>query len=153
LAVDRGEADGLLMGLTATEALRPQWLKAGSGMRVLLQFARTTRHPLFPDVPTADELATSDEARGLLGLAEVSFKLGWPMAGPPAIPRDRAQALQKAFLAVQSDPDYLADAKRQNFYLSPISGDQISALIGQLYSTPPEALNYMRRLRVTKGKG
>jgi tripartite-type tricarboxylate transporter receptor subunit TctC len=151
IAVDRREADALLMGLTATNALRPQWLRPNGGMRPLLQFARSTRYPLFPKTPTADELASDRKTKVLLAFAEVSFKLAWPVAAPPGVPSDRAKALEDAFLAVQHDPGYVAEAKRMNFDISPIDGHEISLLISQLYGSPVEALDYMRRLR-TPGK-
>jgi hypothetical protein len=40
-------------------------------MHVLLQFARTTRHPMFAEVPTAHELAGSEAARALIELTEI----------------------------------------------------------------------------------
>ena len=70
LAVDRGEVNGRTVDLTTMKSLRPDWLKPNGGMRALVQFARATRHPDFPDVPTARELATrscvagADRARG-----------------------------------------------------------------------------------------
>jgi tripartite-type tricarboxylate transporter receptor subunit TctC len=51
LAMERGEVNGRTVDLSTLRTFRSHWLMPGGGMRVLLQFARTTRHPDFPDVP------------------------------------------------------------------------------------------------------
>src|SRR5437867_439802 len=71
LAVDRKELDGRGVGLSSVQSSHAQWLQPRSGMHVLVQFARATRHPAFSDVPTARELATSDASQALIELAEI----------------------------------------------------------------------------------
>jgi hypothetical protein len=70
LAVERGEVDGRTFDFSSVKSNRPQWLKPASGFHILLQFARRTRHPELPDVPTARELAPDAAARALIELAE-----------------------------------------------------------------------------------
>src|SRR5258708_2723109 len=120
LAVDRKELDGRCVGLSAVQSAHPQWLQPGSGMHVLVQFARATRHPDFPDVPTARELARSEAARALIELAEIPYALSRPFAAPPGVPEDRAKALQTAFLAVHRDAQYLDESARRKIALAPI---------------------------------
>src|SRR5258708_28248969 len=45
LAGDRGQVNGRTADLSTMRALRPEWLLPDGGMRALVQFARTTRHP------------------------------------------------------------------------------------------------------------
>jgi tripartite-type tricarboxylate transporter receptor subunit TctC len=146
IAVDRKELDGRLVGLSATQSTRADWLRSESGMRVLLQFARRTRHPLLPDVPTARELASDERARALIGLAELPYQLSRPYAAPPGIPADRAQALQAAFMAVQRDPLYLDDAARLKVDVSPIGAADVMRAIDEIAAAPPDLLDYMRKL-------
>src|SRR5262245_42480144 len=80
LAVDRKEVDGRLVGLSSVQSSHPQWLREGSAMHVLLQFGRTTRHPMFAGAPTARELAGNDAARALIELTEISYLLSRPFA-------------------------------------------------------------------------
>jgi tripartite-type tricarboxylate transporter receptor subunit TctC len=146
LAVDRKELDGRLIGLSATQSTRADWLKPEGGMRVLLQFARRTRHPQMPDVPTARELAPDDRSRALIGLAELPYQLSRPYAAPPGIPADRARALQAAFMAVQRDPLYLDDAARLKVDVSPIGAEEVIRAIDEIAAAPPDLLDYMRKL-------
>jgi hypothetical protein len=51
---------GRTTDLSAIQSTRPDWLKPNSGLRLLVQYARLTRHKDFPEVPTARELARTD---------------------------------------------------------------------------------------------
>jgi tripartite-type tricarboxylate transporter receptor subunit TctC len=146
IAVDRKELDGRLVGLSATQSTRADWLRPESGMHVLLQFARRTRHSLLPDVPTARELASDERARALIGLAELPYQLSRPYAAPPGIPADRARALQAAFMAVQRDPLYLDDAARLKVDVSPIGPEDVVRAIDEIAGAPTDLLDYMRKL-------
>ena len=103
LAVERGEIDGRTFDLSAVKSARPQWLKPNSGIKVLVQFARVTRHPRCP-IPTARELALNADARALIEFSEIPLTtMARPFAAPPGVPDDRAKALQTAFLAAHRD--------------------------------------------------
>jgi tripartite-type tricarboxylate transporter receptor subunit TctC len=130
----------------------PEWLKPEGGMQILLQFARLTRHPKFPDVPTARELATNDRARALIALAELPYRLSRPFAAPPGLPADRAKALQAAFLAVHQDPQYLEQAGRLKVDVSPIGGEEVLQAIEGIAGAPPDLLDYMKKL-LSESKG
>jgi MFS family permease len=146
LAIERNEVFGRITDLSAIRANRAAWLKPGGGYRILLQFARIKRHPDFPDVPTARELAKSDAARALIELAEIPYVLSRPFAAPPGVPEDRATALQAAFMAVHRDAQYLDEAGRLKIDVSPIGGDEVRRAIERIAGAPSELLDYMKRL-------
>src|SRR5262245_29390973 len=125
LAIERGEVHGRTTDLSSVKVVRPDWLKPNSGFQVLVQFGRATRHPEFPDVPTARELARNEKARALIELTELPYQLSRPFAAPPEIPADRAKALQDAFLATHRDSLYLDDAARLNVDVSPMSAEDV----------------------------
>jgi tripartite-type tricarboxylate transporter receptor subunit TctC len=113
LAVERGELEGRTFDFSAVRTMRPEWLKPNSGFNVLVQFARLTRHPQLPDVPTARELALDDGARALIAFSETPLlTMARPFAAPPGVPPERAKALQAAFLAVHRDPRFLEEAEK-----------------------------------------
>jgi tripartite-type tricarboxylate transporter receptor subunit TctC len=150
LAVDRKEVDGRFVGLSAVSSSKPDWLKPDGPVRVLLQFGRSERNKLFPDAPTARELARDERARSLIGLAELPYQLSRPVAAPPGLPPDRAKALQDGFMAMQTDADYLKEAERLGLDVSPIDGVQALALIEKLAASPKDLLDYMRNLHAEK---
>jgi tripartite-type tricarboxylate transporter receptor subunit TctC len=145
LAMERGEVEGRTVGLSAVRANKPDWLKPGGPMQVLVVFGRATRHPDFPDVPTARELARTDRDRALIEALEVPYALSRPYAAPPGVPADRAKALQDAFLATHKDPQYLAEAAKLNIDVSPIGGDEVMRLIEGIAQTPPDVLKSMEK--------
>jgi tripartite-type tricarboxylate transporter receptor subunit TctC len=154
LAIERGEVHGRTVDLSSVKSVKPEWLKPQSGFRVLVQFARATRHPDFPDVPTARELAKNDAARALIELTELPYALSRPFAAPPGVPPERANALQRAFLAMQGDAQYLEDAARLKVDVSPIGGDGVLQAIERIANAPPELLEYVRKLLAeTRGGG
>jgi hypothetical protein len=123
-------------------------------MRMLLQFARVTRHPDYPGVPTARELALDDKTRSLIALAELPYRLSRPFAAPPGVPAERARALQAAFLAVHNDPAYRDDAARLKVDVSPISGPDVVRAIDEIAGAPADMLDVIRSIMVdSKGGG
>jgi tripartite-type tricarboxylate transporter receptor subunit TctC len=153
LAIDRGEIDARFTAVSVLQLTRPQWLTPQSAMHVIVQFARATRHPDFPEVPTARQLARSDRDRAVIELAELPYLLDRPFVAPPGLPPERAQALQQAFAAVQSDPQYRADAARLKLDLSPIGADEVGGAIERIGAASPDTLDYMTKLLTNKGGG
>ena len=153
LAVERGELDGRSLDYSAVRSSRPHWLTSDSPVRVVLQFGRETRHPDFPDVPLARDLTKDPAVLSLIDLAEASNTLSRPFAGPPDIPASRAQALQKAFMAMCNDADFLAEAKKLRVDISPVSGTDVLRLIDRLAASPPSVMEHMRKIRSRPAKG
>jgi tripartite-type tricarboxylate transporter receptor subunit TctC len=139
LAQQRGEVDGQINGLSALKAGQKSLWEAGA-FRPLLAFSRTTRLPELPDVPIARELTQDAKALSLIAFAEAPFFIALPIAAPPSLPPDRARALQSAFMDMCKDPAFVADAQRLGLDVSPIDGDAVLKLIGQMAATPKEVI-------------
>jgi tripartite-type tricarboxylate transporter receptor subunit TctC len=146
LAMERNEIEGRTVGLSAVRANKPDWIKPGGSMQVLVVFGRATRHPDFPNAPTARELARSDKDRALIEVLEVPYTLSRPFVAPPDLPADRAKALQEAFMATHKDPEYIRDAERLGIDVSPIDGNAVLKLIDNISKTPPEQLKSIEKL-------
>ena len=147
LAVERGEIDGRTFDFSAVKSTHPAWLAPGSGFNVLLQFARTTRHPELPEVPTARELAPDENARALIAFAETPLlTMARPFAAPPGVPDDRTRALQEAFVATHHDPQFLAEAARIGVDISPVDAGAMARAIALQAQASPALLAYMKRL-------
>jgi tripartite-type tricarboxylate transporter receptor subunit TctC len=152
LAVDRGEVNGRTADLSSMKSLKPEWLLPNGGMRALVQFARATRHPEFADVPTARELVRDQDARALIEVAELSYKMSRPFVAPPGVPAERAEALLGAFVAVHNDREYLEEAAKLRVEVSPIGGQEVLHTIDRIAAAPPNILDHLRRL-IMGGKG
>jgi tripartite-type tricarboxylate transporter receptor subunit TctC len=146
MAMERNEVEGRTVGLSAARSNKPDWLKPNGPMRVLVVFGRATRHPDYPDVPTARELAKSDRDRTLIEIIEVPYLLSRPYAAPPDVPPARAKALQEAFMAAHKDPAYLEEATKLDIDVSPINGEEILQSIDRIATTPPDVLKSIEKL-------
>jgi tripartite-type tricarboxylate transporter receptor subunit TctC len=147
LAVERGELDGRTFDFSSVKAMRPQWLAPNSGFNILVQFARVTRHPDLPDVPTARELAIDADALALIEFSETPLlTMARPFAAPPGVPDERARALQAAFLAVHRDARFLEEAGKLGVDISPVGAGEIVRGVERLAQAPPSVLAYMKRL-------
>jgi tripartite-type tricarboxylate transporter receptor subunit TctC len=146
LAMERGEVNGRTVTYSTLRTFRPQWLMPGGGMRVLLQFARTTRHPDLADVPTVRELASTEAARSLIELTELPYFMAYPFLAPPELPPDRAQALEAAFMATHRDKQFLDEASKLRLDISPIGGAEILRTIERIAAASPATLDHLRRL-------
>jgi tripartite-type tricarboxylate transporter receptor subunit TctC len=150
LAVDRGEVDGRTVDLTTLKSLRPDWLAPDGGMRALVQFARATRHPDLPDVPTARELADAPPAlpaaQALIELAELPYVMARPFVAPPGVPADRAAVLQAAFVAVHHDEEFIAEAARLKIEVDAVDGEAVLRAIDRITAAPADVVAALRHL-------
>jgi tripartite-type tricarboxylate transporter receptor subunit TctC len=147
LAMERGEVSGRTTDLSAIQSTRPDWLKPNSGFRLLLQYARLTRHKDFPDVPTARELATTDSGRALIEFTETPLlTMARPFAAPPGVPADRIKTLQTAFLAAHRDPQFLEESAKVGVYVSLVSAEDMVRSIERLSQASPDLFEQVRRL-------
>jgi tripartite-type tricarboxylate transporter receptor subunit TctC len=139
LAMQRKEIDGQLVGISSVKTgQRNMWDKRA--FTVLVQFGRTTRHPLFANVPTGRELTRDPNVLSLIEFAEIPFFMSLPFVAPPGVPADRAKALQTAFMAMCRDKDVLAEAEKLGIDMSPIDADQIIKLLEKMAATPKDVI-------------
>ncbi|HSS64836.1 MAG TPA: tripartite tricarboxylate transporter substrate-binding protein [Gammaproteobacteria bacterium] len=136
LAVERGEAQARMVGYASMKTAQPAWLTESSPVRVILQFATTTRLPEFPDVPTAQEVVTKQEDKDLVAMMETPFYLARPFAAPPGLKPDVTKALRDGFMQAHADEKYQADAKRLRLLTSPLHGEEVQKLIERLAKMP-----------------
>jgi tripartite-type tricarboxylate transporter receptor subunit TctC len=149
LAIRRGEVDGQAIGTSALRASMADWFTAGK-LRFLVQFGHETRWQGLPDVPTAHELARTAEDRALVELAELPLKMARPFMAPPDLPPARADILKQAFMATQSDPAYLAEAKELQIDVSPLAGDEIARILQRLAQSPPALIQRYKEILASK---
>ena len=147
LAVENGELDGQLIGYVAGKIAKPAWTDPAGSMKILLQFARKTRHQELSDAPTARELAPNDTALKLIDMAELPYVVGRPFAAPPGVPADKVEVLRKGLAETFADPEYLAEVTSLNLPVNrPRTGEQLQAIIDEVWKMPPEAKERLRKL-------
>ncbi len=145
LAQQRNEVDGQYADVSFFQTnMRDIWEKGG--LRPLVQTGRSKRLASLADVPLARELTQDPAMRALLEFAEMPFEMALPVAAPTNMPKDRADALKNAFNQMGKDPGFLSDAKKMNFLVDPISGDEVLAIIQRAAQTPRPVIELYKKL-------
>ena len=56
------------------------------------------------------------------------------------------QALRRAFDATTKDPEFLADVKKQQMELSPLTGEEVATLVKRIYATPKSVVDIAKQI-------
>jgi tripartite-type tricarboxylate transporter receptor subunit TctC len=150
LAVERGEVVCRAHSMSAHFGREPfdTWHKKGFD-RHIIQTSRK-RDPRAPDTPTIHEIfehykVPADKRRiGLILLAAGDF--GRPMMVTPGTPRDRVMILRDAYVKTLKDPQVLDEATKARMDVEPTSGEELEALVKQIFDSPPEVLERARKI-------
>jgi tripartite-type tricarboxylate transporter receptor subunit TctC len=147
LAIKRNEVDGRCGWSWSSLVSWNRDLYESKQIDVVLQLAAQKLDEL-PDVPLVTDVADNADQRTALKLIVSRQIMARPYVAPPGVPADRLRALRAAFDATVKDPGFLADAKRQDLEVRPVSGAEAEVLIKDLYATPPQvvklAIDYMK---------
>jgi tripartite-type tricarboxylate transporter receptor subunit TctC len=137
LAMERGEVKGRCgMPWSTVKASHQHWMRDKS-FNLLMQFS-LAKHADLPDVPLVVDMGKTDEQRQILRLIFGRQVMGRPYVAPAGVPKDRAAALREAFMATMKDKEFLADVAKSGFEIAAVSGDELQAMVLDIYkSTPP----------------
>lgn len=139
LGMQRHEVDGMCgIAWSTLKGEHGDWLRDKS-IHVLLQIA-DQKQPELAAVPSALDMAREPWQRAVLEFVIASQTMARPFAGPPGIPATRKAILRTAFNQTMRDPAFLADARKLQLDIAPVSGDEIDGVIASLYATPKDVI-------------
>ena len=128
MSLMRGEIDGAFGSYSSYRA----FLDRGDGRVLLTVGDRLQIEEIMRLVPND---VASDQARELLSLIDSVATLGRLTAAPPNVPDERLDVLRLAYERTLSDPELLAEARRGNLPVAPMSGEEVAirarAILGQ----------------------
>jgi tripartite-type tricarboxylate transporter receptor subunit TctC len=142
LAMERGEVHGTWANWSTLKAISEQWIK-DKKIRILAQWA-LRKHPELPDVPLILDQAKTEEQKQSLDLALARLEFGRPFFMPPNVPAERVNAIRRAFDATMKDKEFLEEADKLKIEIDPLGGEQVAALIEQIYKTPAATVERVR---------
>jgi tripartite-type tricarboxylate transporter receptor subunit TctC len=150
LAMEKGEVQcraGTVSAYVGREPTRT-WIKTGF-VRALVQ-SGTKRYSKLPEVPTIYELMekykTPDATKRVAKVLLSSGDLGRPFFGPPGMAADRVKILRDAFTKTMSDEALLAEAKKKQWDLDPMNGEELEALAKEIMVQPPEVIERVKKV-------
>ncbi len=149
LAADAGEIHGACW---AWETLKSAWAKAipAGEVNVVLQVT-AKKLPDLPNVPLALDLAKTDEAKLLLRSGAIDpAAITRVYVTTPRIAKDRLQILRNAFASTLTDPDFVAETKRANLDINPLTGEEVKKLVDNLFKLPTTTLTKLTNVLAAK---
>ncbi len=138
LAMERGEVKGRCgWSWSSVKSTQMNWVRDKT-VSVLVQLS-LAKHPDLPDVPLVMDLAKTDEQRLILKTIFARQVMGRPYAAPPGVPKERVEALRKAFEETMQDKEFLAEAGKVGLEITPVAGAKLQDLVSEVYgNTTPE---------------
>jgi tripartite-type tricarboxylate transporter receptor subunit TctC len=144
LAMERGEAEAVGgMSWEVIQANHRDWLTDKKIRILYAQGARRIKE--LPNDPGLLDFAVDEKSRTLLTLLGSGPDIGRSFVAEPGIPPDRAAALRRAFMATMEDPEFIAEMKRRNLGLEPLSGEEVQKIVAASVATPKELVEQAKR--------
>src|SRR5919108_4955666 len=149
LAADAGEVHG---GCWAWESVKVTWAKAVQSGDVNPVVQMTAKKiPDLPNVPLALDLAKTEEARVLLKAGAIDpSAIVRVYVTTPRTPKDRLQILRKAFMNTLTDPEFVAEMKKSNLEINPLSGEEVKKIVDSLFKLNPALLSKLAKIVAAK---
>ena len=137
LAVERGEADGVLC---QKASLRADLIASGAIVPVFQVL------PIEPGLPLLDTLVADPKEKALLELLSAPQRLGLPLIAPPGLPGYLTATLREAYLRMVASPDYLTEAIKRGLDIGqPNTGEELASFVAtKLTSFPAETIEEYR---------
>ena len=94
------------------------------------------------EAPHALDLLKDPEKRAIMEIAQAGLGMGRPMLAPTGVDTGKVSILRKAVAATFADENYKAEcAKARLNCASPSTGDELAALVQQIYASPKSAVD------------
>ena len=107
------------------------------------------KQPELKGIPHVDDYAKSEEDRQVYGLIFGTQALGRIYLSPPGTPDARRNALRAALLATMKDPQFIADAKKTQIDISPMTGEEVEQFIARLSTASPTTIERVKQAVTT----
>lgn len=102
------------------------------------------------DVPQLASVTTDPAALRSIELIGSQSNLARLTGGPPGIPADRLQALEEAYRAATSDPEFLERAAAMEIPLDPLVGAEVKDAVLNALDQTPEMIAFLKEVMSTK---
>jgi tripartite-type tricarboxylate transporter receptor subunit TctC len=89
---------------------------------------------------------TPEASRSVAKIVLAAGVFGRPMVGAPGIPAERVKILRDSFMKTMHDPEFVAEAKKRDWELNPVSGERLELLAKEVIVQPPEVIERMKRI-------
>jgi tripartite-type tricarboxylate transporter receptor subunit TctC len=135
LAMERGEVEMVLTPWEIVKAANADWVR-DKKINILVQYS-LSRNADLPDVPTVIEVMESNEQRQIMRLFVSASEIGRSLMMPPDVPKERVEAMRRAYDGMIKDPAFLADVAKGQMQIDPLSGADLQTMIMETFEMTP----------------
>jgi tripartite-type tricarboxylate transporter receptor subunit TctC len=152
IAVEKGEVVCRTHSVSAHFGREPfdTWHKKGFD-RHIIQTARK-RDSRAGDVPTLqevfDQYKVPANSRRFAQVVLAAGDFGRPMMATPGTPPERVKTLREAYVKVLNDSEALVEAKKGRMDVEPTSGEELEALVKEIFDSPPDVIERVKKILV-----
>lgn len=90
--------------------------------------------------PQAAKYAKTDKSKSIINLIDAMSNMGRLTAAPEGVPEPVLAELREAYMAVMTDPEFLAEAEKLGLSIDPAPGDQVENLVKAALQQTPETV-------------
>ena len=137
LAMQRGEVHANAALAWGSAKSQYSDLMRDGKLKIVAQYGYKQAHDLPAPLM---RLGATEADRQILDILYARGEYGRPFFLPPDVPRDRAEALRKAFAETMSDADFLAEAQKVSLEIDPVSGEDLETLTKRLLTIPADVV-------------
>jgi len=146
LAMERGEVQGRAGNFfSSLKSQNADWLR--DGKITLIAQVGEERDPEFPNVPLLQDMTTDAEAKQIFRLFSAEIAMGKAYLTTPDTPKDRLDALRRAFDATMQDAGFMTEAKASTIEVRPLKADAVSRVANEILATPKALVERAAQVR------
>jgi tripartite-type tricarboxylate transporter receptor subunit TctC len=147
LATESGELAGSCLSWDSYKTTWRKQIESGEVNPIIQVMPK--KHPELAAVASAMDYAKTDEAKKLIkhGAYDLAYSAR-PYFLAPGTPSTRVEILRKAFADVLKDADLLAEAKKANFVIEYVPGEELAAIVHGFAKIEPSFAAKMKQILV-----
>jgi tripartite-type tricarboxylate transporter receptor subunit TctC len=147
LAIERGEVQGKVGSTWKSLNSGPTSAWVGDKKVTVLVQLGVKKAPDIPeDIPLGLDLAKTPEDRAVLEVLCAPSATGYPSFMGPGVPKDRVEAVRRAYQQSLEDPEFIAAIHEEGLDLDPISAEELADVVHGIYALPEAAIDRARDL-------
>jgi tripartite-type tricarboxylate transporter receptor subunit TctC len=136
LAVERGELDGIVGYSWGVARSGNRDLLESGKLKIVMQLA-LRKHRELPGVPLVTDFVSNPDDRKVLEVIFSRQSMGRPLVAPPGLDARAVRVLRAGLADAMNDLELLAEGARTGLEMNFVSGEDVQALVEELYRSPP----------------
>jgi hypothetical protein len=100
----------------------------------------------LPNVPSLKSLVSDTKTKQMITFLETANKIGMGFWLPPGTPKDKVDALRKAFEATMASEEFKATAAKRRAPVELVTGDELQKIADEAYATPKPVIAELKTI-------